>query len=93
MGRIVANAAELRSAISVVAESTGQAEATFAAVERKLQSALSAAKSEAEQARIARELEAFRQKAQAALKQIGVNARRTNEAFSKRLSLVTEKRG
>ena len=93
MGRIIANASELRSAISVVAESSGRAEATFAAVERNLQNALSAATSEAEQARIARELEVFRQKAQAALKQIGANARRTNEAFSKRLSLVMEKRG
>lgn len=93
MGRIIANAAELRSAISVVSESTGRAEATFAAVERKLQEALASAKSEAEQARIARELEAFRQKAETALKQIEANARRTNEAFSKRLSLVTEKRG
>jgi len=93
MGRIIANAAELRSAISVVAESSERAEATFAAVERKLQSALSATKSEAEQARIAHELETFRQKAQAALKQIAANAKRTNEAFSKRLSLVAEKRG
>lgn len=93
MAKIVANAADLRGAISTVSASVGSAEAMFASVERKLQSALAAARTESERARIARELSAFQQKAKVALTQIRGNAQRTNAAFSQRLSLVSEKRG
>ena len=93
MARIVANASELRGAISTVTESVGSAEAMFASVERKMQNALATARTEYEKARIERELAAFRQKASTALAQIRDNARLTNVAFSRRLSLVTEKRG
>jgi len=93
MTRIVANASELRSAISTVAESVGSAEAMFMSVERKIQNALATARTESEKARVEHELAAFQQKARTALAQIRGNAQRTNAAFSQRLSLVTEKRG
>ena len=93
MARIVANASELRGAISTVTESVGSAEAMFASVERKMLDALATARTESEKARIERELAAFQQKAMTALAQIRGNAQRTNAAFSQRLTLVTEKRG
>ena len=91
MAKIVANADELRSAISSVSQSVGNSEAVFASVEAKMQMAMRMARTDAEKARIAKELAAFQ--AKVALTQIRGNAERTNAAFSRRLSLVAGKRG
>ena len=93
MAKIVANADELRSAISSVSQSVGNSEAMFASVEAKMQVAMRMARTDAEKARIAKEIVAFQTKAKVALAQIRGNAERTNAAFSRRLSLVAGKRG
>ena len=93
MQKIVANAVELQTAISTVSQSVISAQSMFASVEAKMQCALEAARTEAEKTRIAKELAAFRIKAKTGLAQIRDNAQRTNAAFSRRLSLVSEKRG
>ncbi len=93
MARIVVNADELRSAMASVSQSVGNSEAMFASVKAKMQMAMRMARTDAEKARIAKELAAFQMKAKVALVQIRGNAERTNAAFSRRLSLVAGKRG
>jgi len=93
MDRIVANAAELRTAISAVQASVGQAKAMFDSATKKLEDGIAAARSPAERERLAKELETFTQKANAAMAQIKGNAARTSSAFARRLGLVSGKRG